>query len=765
MLGAVKPRLTRAFAVFFSLFSPFVLPAIAGDSPHSPFSPAEDIGRTQAAVLSLGRRFENGSGEAGAFALIEELSRKAGAELSRTNFDSLPDGHSYSSILEARFSGQREDRLVFIVPLDQHRDGPANEGNGALSLALAEIERIGAERAEGTELPISLSFLFLSAERRGRYADGEAPGLGSEAWIAENASSTVPLAVVYLAFDTLPGRISLLNTGRGILSPVWHYEAARQALDSSGFGYELDGNRMQIHRLGFADRPGPLDPFLKASIPALELKGMGKVNTSPLAAFESFDHLVKALLAQNSDGFSKLWDRNYLSFQLGSRSFVVRETPYIAFLLAFCALVTAGILVFTVVRRAATKLFLKRLPAIMGQVLAIYCSTLAVFLAGGLASDLESLLFGSSGFWQLAPRAFLLARVAGAFFLFLAALSLLVERRLLSANPYFYEFAALLCLGGDILVFTALMPPLAFYFVWAFAFVGLSLIARKPWMSLVSSLLMYAPLILLGREVLAEPEYSLYGRLVLPGLAESALMAAALLPLFIFAASPLLFFAPGGKRARAVAACLCVALATLFEGGAILHALSPSALASAPFELSERLDAGKGSFSASLKGSRRVGTISLLRGQSSLVFSSRRDTARAEGRDDAKWLRFSEERSSFLGRSVLHLRLDFTRKPDFLSLRLLGTEELRLYDCSLPYHLAIDGKSAEIFVGAAPPEPFELELTVPAGFVAKLQVMATYLEPLVPYYPPEGQSLKPGSYELDDSFDIGGANGPGLLPR
>jgi hypothetical protein len=130
------------------------------------------------------------------------------------------------------------------------------------------------------------------------------------------------------------------------------------------------------------------------------------------------------------------------------------------------------------------------------------------------------------------------------------------------------------------------------------------------------------------------------------------------------------------------------------------------------------------------------------------------DTATVSGSDHTPWLHFSESRSSFLARSVLRTKLSFSKRPDFLSLHLSGDKELRLYDCSLPYRVDIDGRSAEIFVGARPPEPFELELTVPRGFEARLAVEADYLESLVPYAAAGGQSLRPGSFKLVDFFDL-----------
>ena len=582
------------------------------------------------------------------------------------------------------------------------------------------------------------------------------------AWVEANDSNERHLAVVYLSLDSISDRFELCNEGKGKLSPCWLYDGARQSLIDAGLDFMIDGSLMQIYRLGLVDREGLLDPFLGKSIPAIALRSRGGSSSasarSPAENLAGYDRFISSLLGRFGGSFPESWDRNYISFQMGKdgrSSFCIPETPYIELLLIFCSVVTAGILIYTVVRRKATKLFLRRFPRILAQIVAIYIAVFGVFLAGRLLAGFEGLIIGSSDYWHLAPRAFLESRIFGGYLVFLAAVALLLRRNILAKNPYFYEFGSLFLLTADLLLFSTLMPPFALYFVWAFICVGLSFVIRKPWVSVAAFCLMYLPVIFLFLSLAADPEYRLYGLFVSPSPAVSAVLALAFLPFYIYSVSPILFFAPSSPKARRTEAVVCASLALLIEGISFGRSLSSGASSASPFELSERLDADKGIYSATLKGPQRIGNIELKRGDEKLVFSSDHDSALVMGRDSSRWLEFTQSRSSFLGRSSYRIGLKFVRKPDMLSLRLSSPQDIDIYDCSLPYRTAIDGRSVDIFAGARPPEPFVLEFTVPRGFSATLTVSAQYLEPLVPYANNSSVPLRTVDFELLDSLAVG----------
>lgn len=743
--------------------------AAAGSAAPSPERAAAHL----AAISSFGPRRENSEAERRAAAYIREICAGAGLGLKEYDLARPGVGHSYSSLLEARLEGERPDRLVFAVPLGAFEDGEPGQGDAGLALALAEIERLAA-RGKGS-LPIGVSFLFLGAERRGRASEPGSRGYGSESWIAEREGDP-PLAAVYLDFDAMPSAIGLLNAGGGLLSPYWHYERTRSAAAGSGFPYRLFANRMQVSRLGLSDSASPLAPYLGAGIPAVELRGEKGPPASPGAAAAFFSRLVDGLVAANAGGFLEDWDRHYLSFQLGRASFVLREKAYVSLLLAFCGGVAALLAAFTLARRDAAKALARRIPSIAGQFLVLFAATTAVYALCRLAAGLESLVLGSREAWRLAPRAFAAARLSGSLFLCLAAISLLVDRKLLTPNPYFYEFASLVCLGIDVFAFSAISPPLAFYFVWAFLVVGASLAARRPWASLAAYALMYAPFLLLVGDLAVEPEYALYARLVSPGLGGALLLAATALPFNAFTASPLLFFRPHtarGKRAEALLfALLALAVevsalgyAAIVAGGRVAEAGLAAAASSggvrwaaaspSVLTLSERIDQDEGIFEARLEGRRRIGRVELERGGETMALSSGRDAASRSGAERSAWVSITSESRAFLGRRLFRVRLDFARPPNSLRLRLEGDEDLRIYDCSLPYGVSIDGRSADIFVGDNPPDPLVVEIAAPGALAASLVAEASYLEPLVPYGAARGAAVAPGRFELRAAAELG----------
>ncbi len=716
-------------------------------------------------LASFGRRVENSDGERAAAALVTDVAKRAGLSLVALPLARSGIGHAYSSLLEATLPGLREDRLVFTVPLGAHADGPDDEGDAALAVALAEMERLGARAACGEALPVTVSFVFLGAERRGRYAahSAEDAGLayGSASWI-DASSGREPLAVVYLSFDAPPESVALRNSGGTTLSPYWHYERVRSALADSGLPYRLAANRMQISRLGFSEAESPIRPYLEAGIPAVELAGEGRAPATMTEFERGFFRFTDALYASEAEGFRDTWDRHYLSFQLGRASFVLREKPYIVFLVIVIACTGGLVILFAAVKPEAAGKFYARLPATLTQLASLFVLTALVYLAGAIVARFEAAAFGSADYVLLAPRSFAAARLSGAFFLTLAAISLAVRFGLLSPNPYFYEFAALVCLGADVFVFGAVSPPFAFYFVWAFFACGFSLLARKPWASLAACLLMYAPLFLLAGDLVARPPLGFFRRLVAPGAGEAFLLAAAVLPFNTFTASPLLFFRPHSVRGRRVEVLFFLCAAALVEAvalGAGFAAILGEAQ-TARLRLSERVDQDAGLASVEVAANHRLDAPVLTRNGVPLKISpapgARSDRAYASVAEARRFVDISSKSRAFLGRELFTVRIACARPAVALAIRLESERDLHVHDCSLPYLSALDGRSVEIFVGENPPNPLKVELATPEGTSARIVLVARYLEPLGSFEVPPSGELLPGTYELAASAPLRG---------
>jgi len=747
----------RIPATLALLLASFAALAGAEGSNAAGEAPGEGYERLLGLFAELGPRTENGVAERAAFERIEETLRAAGVATTVSDFSLARGGYSASRIVDAAIPGERSEELVFVAPVSSWYDAATGkDGAGGMALALAAAERIARS---GRKPPLTLRFVFLGAERRGREAEGEAASLGTRTWLA-SLSSAPPRAVVYLSLGSGASAIGIRNASKGRLSPIWLYDRARAALRQAGIPAVLEANRLQLYRLGLADSYGPASPYLEAGIPAIELRD-APGESAPIEGAR-LDSLVDALVSANAQGFSASWDLHYLIFQVGRLSATVRETAYVGFIVAFCAAVSLYILALTITRREAAKSLLARTPLLLWQAFALYAVLVAVFLAGNLAARLDTLVLGSGDAWRAAPRVFAAARLLASMLLFLSVISLSVARGSLTANPYFYEFVAVICLGVDVFAFSAVDLPMSFYFLWAFSIAGISLATRKGWATLAAYGLMYAPLLLVAADLAARPEYAAYARLVEPGAAGSVALAALGLPFFAFTASPLLFFAPRGALARRRTAAVLAILAAATEGAALVAALalssgrSPAGGSGAGILVSERLDQDSDAFVATLKGRKRLGSGTLFRGGESLRYSAAGDECRIEGRDEAKRVAWSRAETHFLDRRTERLNVDFASAPYKLGIRIESEGELVIYDCDLPYHVALDGASAEIYAPVNPGKSISFAVTVPCGFRARIVVEAEYLDPLVAYAFPDGSAPRPGRFIVRSSASLGG---------
>jgi len=713
-----------------------------------------------AAIAGLGPRLENGPGEAAALAYLELSLQKAGIPFSSSDFSQAKGGYSRSRILEIIVPGSRRDELVLVAPIGSWQDAVSG-GPGAASLAflLSEAERW---REAPQKPPVSLRLVFLGAERRGRASDGEEASLGSATWIGSHADST-PRALLYLSLDPGLAGLALGNAGRGSVSPLWYFDRAQGALGAAGLDARVEAQRLQLYRLGLADRYGPEAPYLAAGIPAASLRSLPDLGAMPsmeggpgegkrLALF------VDSIMRSSEGGFPESWDRHYLIFKAGRLNLTFREGSYVSFLIAFGTAAAALYLYLTVIRRSRAKAFLARLPQALGQSLLLYALLALVYLAGAAIARFDALALGSSEAWKLAPRVFAAARLLSSLLLFLSLVSALAGRRSLSANPFFYEFASLVCLGVDLLFFVAVNLPLSFPFLWALVFVAASLATKKSWASLGALAFMYAPALVLAADLAADPVYALYQRIVAPGPAGAFLLAALSLPFFAFNLSPLMFYAPRGSMGRRRSAAAFLAMAAFVEIGALAYASARAARVSREgFSISESVDQDQGSFEARLEAISRIGTGSISRGPVSLDYAASGGLCVLRGVDTLRRVSITQSSRPFLDRANLELRLSFARPPSSLRLYLRGSGELGIYDCGLPYRVALDGGSAEIFAPVNPGRELSFPITVPLGFSAELEVEAEYLEPLLPYAFPDGSSPAPGRFVVRARSRVAGA--------
>jgi hypothetical protein len=93
----------------------------------------------------------------------------------------------------------------------------------------------------------------------------------------------------------------------------------------------------------------------------------------------------------------------------------------------------------------------------------------------------------------------------------------------------------------------------------------------------------------------------------------------------------------------------------------------------------------------------------------------------------------------FLDRRNITLNLEPRGQPVGVQISLASPEEFVLYDASFPYQREPDGRRYELLIGANPPLPLAVQVTVPQGrhFVVEIRLDYDRL-------PLEYQVLAPG---------------------
>ncbi|HUX36845.1 MAG TPA: hypothetical protein VMV44_02965 [Rectinemataceae bacterium] len=705
-----------------------------------------------AQLRAFGPRTEGGPGEAAAAKWIASLLEAGGLSPSMDPLDNLVDDQSDASAVSVRIPGRNDNLLVFIAPLDQHRDGPEGEGDAAIALMLAELRRIASLPAAGRLPPISMQVVFLPGDKRGSINEGLSQGPGPAWWLA-GLDAANPTAVVYLSIDSSRGPIALRNAERGVLSPWWLYDRAVSALGVSGLAFVVHPNRMQGYRLGLLSGRGPLAPYLDGGIPAIELRGGTAGPDSPGDA-PAFSRFVEALVEGNAQGFLDTWDRNYSSFRFGSLALEIREGPYMVFLLFFSAGIAILVLTISLRRRALIPRFLEKLPhRLLNLGLLGLLSVVAVLLSFACLG-LESLVLGAVSSWKAAPGLFAVMRVLVSVFAFLGILSLAVSRHWISPDPWFYEIAALVLFGLDIFLFAFLSLPLSLYFCWAFIVVLVSTLVRRKIASVFAVLLMMVPIGLVAWEMFATPESSALAFVIAPDPGKGLLLSLVILPYATMFSSPLLFFAPRGIRKRRAAARFFIALAIVAE--LVPIAVVAARMKTMPLSLSESFDQSTSTWKARVESDTRLSALALSRNGAPEPLRSETASALLRGVDSARPISLDVKVRDFLDRSNSSLSLDFPRAPDSISLSILSDKPLAIYDCSLPYRVDLDGHGARVFVGPGKGKRLTFTLTTDAALAARLIVDADFAGGLSDWKLAGSRPLGVVNGRVEASFALGG---------
>jgi hypothetical protein len=710
--------------ILFLALSPGTLPARAepaltaqrsDSSPESilrvvsSFSPRQEGSQAESALLDwIGAR------------LAAMGMRAVPFDFSRSDFE-----HSFSRCLRVDVPGRSRDSLILAVPVDAPPGaGPNEDGSINVALALDLLDHL-----KGTTPPLSLVVLFLGAE----YGDADAYPMGSTLFLRDYQPD-YRAAVLYLNLRSVPGRILVRGGGRGIVSPFWLMNRCVDSLRASLVPYLLQADEVQAFRLGATDERTLIEPWLRAGYPSVGLEGeygAPRVPGSPdmLPALSLF---LRGFVDAGRSGIPEEWDRHYLLLQAGELSLIVGEKAYIAVFAGSFAAVLLFALVFLRRLKKYVRTLLRNIAAIVPMAALVFLFLVAgTYAARGILGLREFPLL-----WRYAPLEFLGLKICAALFLS-AALYNPLRRLPVPRNGSFYSAAALFFLLVEIIVVAVFDITFTSYFLWAFVLVFFSTLARSRWAKV--ALALPAPFWGIRGiiKVFLVPALPFCRIITLSPVLGNLLVAGACLP-FILVLLRLGLIFPGkgllrrGKRELLLAGVLFVAGSMLAVRLLTFSPFSPEA--PQPIAATQTIvigaDGRTSSTSLQIESPAPVRGISLSTpaGPRPLPSGWKGDPLPLDSVDSP--LRVTVDAGQFLRQQTLALGVDMPSRPRSFSLAIESVDDFVLYDSSFPA-VRNGPRSYRLLVGAFPPAPLSLQVSLPIEETFTLTITAEFDAPLI----------------------------------
>ena len=714
-------RMTAAFLLMLLLAFPPGTPPAYAQTEISDSSP-ESILR---AVSSFSPRLEGSPAEG---ALLDWISarvvemglRAVPLDFSRSDFE-----HSFSRCLRVDVPGRSRDSLILAVPIDAPpAAGPHEDGSINVALALDLLGRI-----KSLTPPLSLVVLFLGAE----FGDTDAYPMGSTLFLRDYRPD-YRAAVLYLNLRAVPDRILVRGGGRGIVSPFWLMNRCVDSLRASLVPYRLQADEVQAFRLGVTDERTLIEPYLRAGFPSVGLEGEYGATHIPgspdmLSALSTF---LRAFLDAGRGGIPEEWDRHYLLVQVGDLSLIVGERAYVAIFGGSIAAVLLFALVFLKRLKKYVRTLLRNITAIVPLAALAF-----LFLVAGTYAVRGILVFRQfPTLWSYAPLEFLGLKICAALFLF-AALYNPFRRFPVPRNGSFYSAAALFFLLVEITVVAVFDISFTWYFLWAFLLVFLSTLARNRWAK--AALALPAPFWGIRGivKVFLVPALPFCRIITLSPVLGNLLVAGACLPFILVLLRIGLIF-PGKGLLRRGTRELLLAVALLVAGGLLavrLLTFSPFSTESPqPIAATQTVvvDASGRTSSTLLEiespAPVRGITFSTPGGPRSLPHHWNGGPVPLDSVESPVQVTFDS--GQFLQQRTLSLQVKMPSRPRSFSLAIESADDFILYDSSFPA-VRIGPHSYRLLVGAYPPDPLSLQVSLPIEQAFTLTLTAEFDAPLI----------------------------------
>jgi hypothetical protein len=641
-----------------------------------------------------------------------------GISYTQRSFANSESHHSFSQCIDAVIKGKNAESVFIVLPINnviERTNHPGILVNVALGLFLLEQMK--------SRVPlVTLHFLFLGAE----YGSTQEYPIGSQIFLDDFIPDTSSL-FLYLNFQDIPRRIIIQGAGNGIVAPYWLINDCSQALGKTGLSFLLRGNKNQLFRMEFSDEKTMAEPYLKAEYPTIVFSGeYAKLAENERDSWlRSFDKFFEIFVSYFDKGFPKEWDKHYLFFQFFNSSIVINEYVLVLGIVLVLLAFIACLLIFSNYFKRLLIIFVDK----WWSLLFFMPLTFLFSLLGTLILDLILSLRGDPNFWQTMPFPFFVFKV---FLVVLPYLLLApVIRRLSFPNDSrFYEKWAMLFLLADVVVFSIINISFAYYFVWAFFFVALSIFFTDRAIKFI--LYAISPFWLIKLLIdffIVIPEYRFCRALLSNLIVGNVILALSLTPFILLGTSVLMHFGLKLKKIRQESLISAMIYSIAFISAFTISVLVlPGHTRDYPqiVTVHNSIDMSEKSDKIEISSDFPLHDIAIWDADEYYTFNthSKRYTIPRPYVSDL--MDVSTTTTYFLSRKNVSVVIANKGIPYEVHCIIKSSKEFTLYDSTFPFVKQKDGVSYSLTIGANPPSPLIVEVTVPADTDMVCDVDVTY---------------------------------------
>ena len=635
---------------------------------------------------------------------IEEFLTPYDVSLERAEVSTGPRTHTFAEYLIAHPQEMRRSTLTLLVPAD----------------APAASIRVGAlMAARGAGRDGAVPVVFLGGARREE--------VGAAFMSARLSGIPGRRHVAALSFERVE-RGMLVEAGTsGDVAP-FHMLQALRAVSSEELRFGINGNRLQLARLGLSVPEEPVSALLSRGLPAVQLTNLRPGDVTGRVSRLFFDdefvaeeeRLVEALFSLAEElPLEAEWERNYATLQAGPLYLLLGERT----LLLVGGALLMGMLLYSVMRPRRVRRYRRIMRRNAWQLPLLYGAVAAYLFLATTVIDFISQARNFPSLWTYAPTVTFAAKLLLAVTLFGLSHEAL-RKAVFSQNSSFYSGWSLLLQLLALMVLLAVNLALSFYFIWTFLLTFLFGYVRYPALKRAIFLLSLLPPVLFVFTVLERGETVIAELLISSPTNATLLISLFLLPyLLMLFRLDLLHRTPKGKRVARRTFFRRLATASLGVLGLLVLLFYDPFSDEVPVPVTVR-ELIEDPHSLTVSAPRPVaGTAVRLDGVQLFQWDEgvRHHTAAIPGRPEVFELALA--RRAFLGRTHLSYTITAPIPLRRLEVALVDVPGLTVYESSFPVVEENDGPT--LVIGENPPNPLELELVVAGSAAPSLRVDAT----------------------------------------